>query len=219
VSCLVTSFPRASVQEGYRIYERWLNALVEPGAIAREIYIESPLPHPSVLFVRDAVLAAGGYRDRGWPEDYDLWLRLHQNGHRFAKVREVLHFWRDDPGRHSRSHPRYSSERFLATKAHYLARGPLRGSPVVVWGAGPISRRLSRRLLAEGTDLRAFIDIDPRKIGRRLRGRPILAPDALGAAGEFVVLAAVGSRHARELIRRRVQSRGFREGLDFFCAA
>ncbi len=38
----------------------------------------------------DAVLKLGGYRDTGWVEDYDLWLRMAQAGDRFANCRR---FW------------------------------------------------------------------------------------------------------------------------------
>lgn len=219
VGSLVESFPRHEVREGYRIYERWLNALTTPDDIAREIYVESPLAHPSVTFRRDAVRDAGGYRDVGWPEDYELWLRLHHLGHRFAKVPALLHHWRDHGERHSRTHDRYAVERFLETKAHYLAKGPLADCPTVVWGSGRIGRRLGRHLLREGAAIDAFIDIDPEKIGRTRHGRPIHAPEGLPGPGTHVVLAAVGSRNARELIRNRVTGRGYVEGVDFFATA
>ncbi len=219
VGTCVESFPRQDVREGYRIYERWLNALTEPAEIAREIYVESPIPHPTAFLRRDLLLEIGGYRDVGRPEDYDLWLRLHLAGRRFAKVPRVLHFWRDRPDRHSRTHPRYSVESFLRTKARYLAIGPLSARPAIVWGAGQIGRRLGRLLVLEGVAIDAYVDIDPKKIGRTRRGRPILAPDALAAPGHAVVLAAVGSRMARTLIRRRVAARGYLEGRDFFAVA
>lgn len=219
VSCLVESFPRSRVREGYRIYERWLNALCEPQEIAREIFVESPLAHPSVLYPTSVAREAGGYRDDGGPEDYDLWLRLHRAGHRFAKVREVLHYWRDHPGRLSRVDPRYALERFLALKARHLADA-LAGRPAVVWGAGRIGRRMGRQLLASGAVIASFVDIDPRKIGRTVRGRPVVPPEDLPSPdGGIVVLGAVGSRHARGLIRARVRAAGFVEGRDFFAVA
>jgi glycosyltransferase involved in cell wall biosynthesis len=219
VGSLVESFPRPHVQEGYRIYERWLNALVTPDAIARAMYIESPLPHPSVMFRGDLVRAAGGYRAGPFPEDYDLWLRLHRAGHRFAKVPEILLRWRDHPARASRQDPRYAREAFLALKAHHLARGPLVGKRAYVWGAGRIGRILGRALIREGAVVGGYLDIDPRKIGRRLRGRPVGGPGDLPAPGSGVLLAAVGVRDARILIRRRAEAGGYREGVDFFAVA
>ena len=37
---------------GFRHYQTWLNSLTEPEVIRREIFIESPLPHPSVMLRR-----------------------------------------------------------------------------------------------------------------------------------------------------------------------
>ena len=50
----------------------------------------------------------GGYPDRGWPEDYDLLLRLWEAGHRMAKVPEPLFLWREQPERTSRTEPAYA---------------------------------------------------------------------------------------------------------------
>ena len=60
VSCLVRHFPDQEVAEGFRIYEHWLNSLVSHEAIVRERFIESPLPHPSVLVRRHCVTEIGG---------------------------------------------------------------------------------------------------------------------------------------------------------------
>lgn len=223
-SCLVAGFPAGQVREGFRVYLRWLNSLVTNCQIRREIFVESPLPHPSVMFRRDRVLQAGGYQDRGWPEDYDLWLRLYTAGARFAKVPEVLLEWREHPRRLTRVDSRYSLENFLRAKAHYLALGPLAGrDAVIVWGAGMMGRRLSKHLVRQNAPLVAFIDVDPGKIGRTRRGRPILPPEALpewcSRFQQPVVLAAVGARGARRLIRRRLNDFGLQEGRDWWGVA
>lgn len=224
VSCLVEGFPAGAVREGFAIYIDWLNGLVVPGEIAREIFVESPLVHPSAVIRREWLERLGGYQERGWPEDYDLWLRLHLVGARFAKVPEVLFFWREGPDRLTRSDGRYSVENFLRAKAHYLYRGPLRGRDgLIVWGAGQMGRRLSKHLLREGAPLVAFVDIDPAKVGRTRRGRPILAPESLlewwVRFDRPALLAAVGSRGARALIRERLVEMGLEEGLDWWAAA
>ncbi|MEQ8762328.1 MAG: glycosyltransferase [Planctomycetota bacterium] len=220
VSCLVTSVPARDVREGYRIYEEWLNALVHHEDIAREIFIESPIAHPTVMMRRGALERAGGYRDAGWAEDYDLWLRMWRSGARFAKVPHLLHLWRDHPSRHSRTDARYSVENFLRCKAHHLARGPLSEQlPLVIWGAGMKGRRLAKHLIREGLSIRAFIDIDPLKIGRELRGAPVCSPDSLPGFRGHPILAAVGSRGARAEIRARLEAAGFFETGDFLCVA
>ena len=224
VSSLVSHFPRQDVGEGFRIYEDWLNSLVTHEEILRERFIESPIPHPTVMIRRQALQEVRGYRDMGWPEDYDLWLRLIQAGKRFGKVPRVLCLWRQHEDRLTRIDGRYSVEKFLACKAHHLAAGPL-ASPesVVVWGAGQTGRRLSKHLKRLGTPLKAFIDIDPKRIGSTLRGFPIHPPSDLGLlagnGSEAVVLAAVSSRGARALIRQELLQCGFTETEDFWCVA
>lgn len=222
VSCLVKHYPRAGVGEGFLLYEQWLNGLRSHEEMARERFVESPLAHPSAAIRRDLLSEVDVYRDRGWPEDYDLWLRLFEAGVRFAKVDRALYFWREHYSRLTRRDLRYSPESFLRCKAYHLLRGPLAGNRrAVVWGAGRTGRRLSRLLLAGGGEVIAFIDIDPRKIGSTARGRPILpASDLPGLIDDdAVILAAVASRGARDLIRARLNDLGLTEGVDYWCVA
>ncbi len=218
VGCLVECFA-LQLRAGFSRYQTWINRLVDHAAIVRELYVDSPLVHPSLVFRRAAVLALGGYQERGWPEDYDLVLRLAEVGARFAKVPEVLLRWRDSAGRLTRTHPRYRDEAVRRCKAHYLGRGPLRGGRVVLWGAGPFGRRLARALAAEGVTTAAFVDIDPRKLGRRTRGAPVVPSDWLASHRELPVVAVVGARGARPLIRARLEALGFVEGESFWFAA
>jgi hypothetical protein len=166
----------------------------------------------------------GGYEEHGWPEDYDLWLRMAAAGVTFAKIPEVLVRWRDHPTRLTRSDSRYSVKNFLRAKAHYLARGPLAGcDAVIVWGSGMMGRRLGKRLLDEIVPVVAFVDIDPKKIGRTRQGKPIISPDDFMAEwGRYqrpALLAAVGARGARELVRKQVNGLGLIEGRDWWAAA
>jgi len=224
LSCRVRGFPPDQVRAGFAVYLDWLNALLSDADIRRELFIESPLPHPSVMFRRETVLAAGGYEEHGWPEDYDLWLRLYLRGVHFAKLPETLLAWREHPLRLTRTDGRYSLENFLRAKAHYLARGPLGGRDAVfMWGAGMAGRRLGKQIQRQGAPLTAFIDIDPRKIGRTRRGLPILAPADLPAwwarYQRPVLLTGVGARGARPLIRQQLNALGLVEGVDWWNAA
>ncbi|MCD4749513.1 MAG: glycosyltransferase [Thermoanaerobaculales bacterium] len=222
VSCLVKCFPRREVAQGFRLYEEWINGLTSHDDMARELFVESPVAHPSVVFRKEPVQRLGGYRDCAWPEDYDLWLRLFEDGAVFAKVGECLFFWRERGDRLSRTDERYSILSFLRCKAHFLCRGPVAApARVVVWGAGITGRRLTRFLLAEGAQIEAIVDIDPSKIGRMLHGLPIISADSLAdfLREQTIVIAAVASRGARKLIRERLQSLGLVEGKSFWCAA
>lgn len=223
-ACLVSGFPQSQVREGFQIYIEWLNSLVTDKDIQREIFVESPMAHPSVVFRKTEVMKVGGYQERGWPEDYDLWLRLYLAGAHFGKVRRHLFEWREYPERLTRADSRYSLENFLRAKAYYLACGPLKGRDcLILWGAGMLGRRLSKHLMRQGCPLVAFIDIDPLKVGRTRRGLPILPPEDLIECWERydhpALLSCVGARGARGLIRERLESLGLREGQDWWGAA
>jgi glycosyltransferase involved in cell wall biosynthesis len=218
---LVRCFPRPPLRDGLRRYEAWLNTLVTPDDIARERFVEAPLVHPSVTVRADVLRALGGWRDVPWPEDWDLWLRAIERGHRFAKVPEVLHFWRDGATRLTRTGVRYSAEALVRARAHFLARGPLAGREACVWGAGPVGKALVKALDAEGARVIAYVDVDPRKIGQRVHGRPVLGAKDLPEARENgpILLAAVGAKGARDDIRRAATAGRYVEGVDFFACA
>ncbi len=221
---LVEIFADGTVGEGMKVYETWLNSLVEPRDIAREIFIESPIAHPSAMVRREVLVGLGGYRDAGWPEDYDLWLRCHAAGLRFAKVPEVLLYWREHADRLTHTDSRYSVENFLRVKARFLVDGPLDDRDgLIVWGAGQTGRRLSKHLVRMGRPVDAFVDISSRKIGGILRGAPVIGPDELPGAwsrhARPMLIAAVSSRGARKLIRQALSDMGLVEVDDYLCAA
>lgn len=219
VGTRVRSFPKRAVSDAFYAYEAWSNRLVQPEDIAREIYIESPIVHPSAMYRRDEVLRLGGYRDVPWPEDYDLWLRYHQAGYHLAKLSQVLLGWRMYPERLSFSDPRCSLGGFIRCKAHFLAHDPrVRRGPVIIWGAGMTGRRLGKELMREGVDIEAFVDITPRSIGRTRHGRPVHAIDYLRETRRFVIVA-VPAAHARAEIRAQLRAWGREEGRDFLFAA
>lgn len=260
--CGVRYFPDDLVRDGARRYEEWLNGLVEPTEIGAGIFVECPLPHPT-FFMRAAALAAvGGYRETAGPEDYELILRMWSRGHRFGKVADVLLHWREGEDRLSRTDPRYAHEAFLSLKVEYLRRtllvpddaatpgrtpgvdaepdppGPhpseLRG--VVIWGAGPVGKAVSRALQDAGVAVVAFVELNPRKIGQEIHGAPVLDTAgglAIGSggtggvdprAGEAGVrsplhLAAVGQEGARQRINDLLEGAGKQPLRDFVAVA
>lgn len=207
--------------EGMAHYAAWQNALVTPDDHARELFVEAPLCHPSVTLRRAALDDIGGYRDTAWPEDWDLWLRLDAHGWRMAKVPEALFHWRHREGRLTFTHARYAMERLVDARARYL---PARlkmiggGRALAVWGAGPTGKRLARALEPAGLRAAMFVDIDPHKIGRTARGAPICDAAALDVS-RHVLLAAVGARGARALVRAGLTARGWVEGRDWLAAS
>lgn len=220
--CLVEFGGNPAASQGYALHVDWLNRLVTSEAIALNRFIEAPFAHPSVMFRREVAAAHGGYREGPFPEDYELWLRWLDAGVRMAKVPRVLLTWNDAPRRLSRRDARYAPEAFYRLKAGWLARAVARcrgGRAVWVWGAGRLTRVRAETLAAHGVDIRGYVDIDPRKTGRILRGRPIVGPEQIPSPQDAVVLGYVAKRGARELIRAALTRRGFVEGADFWLAA
>ncbi|HEX6133256.1 MAG TPA: glycosyltransferase [Longimicrobiales bacterium] len=217
---LVRYFPRQHVQGGAQRYEAWINTLIEHDEIARDIFVECPIAHPTLAIRRSALEQVGGYIDNAWPEDYDLVFRMWDAGVRMAKVPEVLLRWRERPGRASRTQVRYGDDAFRRCKVHYLRQTMLNGHDgVVVWGAGPVGKAFALELQRQDVRVRAFVELDPRKIGQKIHGAPVIAPEAVQEFAGALVVAAVGQPNGRSEIRSVLDAAGFVEGRDFVAVA
>jgi hypothetical protein len=74
----------------------------DPDDIVRYARIHDPFNHPTVVYRRTAVLAAGGYGDLPLMEDYWLFARMLANGARPANVPEPLVYYRVGDGAYQR---------------------------------------------------------------------------------------------------------------------
>lgn len=217
---LVRYFPRTDVQGGAQRYEAWINTLVEHDDIVREIFVECPIAHPTLAIRKDVLEQVGGYTEEEWPEDYDLIFRLWRAGIKMAKVPEILLRWRERPDRSSRTHERYSEDAFRRCKVHYLKKSILNGfDGVVVWGAGPIGKAFALELQQQKIKVRAFVELDQRKIGQTIHEAPVISPDDVGGYSGALVVAAVGQPNARDEIRRVLVEAGWEEGRSFVAVA
>src|SRR5690606_2702952 len=66
----------------------------DPADIARYSRLHDPFNHPTVVYRRSAVVAAGGYGDLPLMEDYWLFVRMIANGARMINVAEPLVYYR-----------------------------------------------------------------------------------------------------------------------------
>jgi glycosyltransferase involved in cell wall biosynthesis len=215
----VRLFPRRELRDGMRSYERWLNAIDSRERVCADAFVECPIAHPT-LFIRRETLAAFGYRDVGWPEDYDLFLRLHGAGHTIGVVPQRLLAKRCAPGRLSRTSPAYAIDRFTACKASFLASSLLdRDDRYVLWGHGGTGRALRRALRNHGKAPAAIVELHPRRLGNAIDGAPVIPPAALEEWRHLPLVASVAGRVARGRIRAALARMGYREGIDYVCAA
>jgi cellulose synthase/poly-beta-1,6-N-acetylglucosamine synthase-like glycosyltransferase len=215
----VRLFPRAALGAGMRAYERWLASVDSPQRVREEAFVECPVAHPT-LMLRTRVLRSFGYRDAGWPEDYDLVLRLLEGGLRVGVVPRRLLYWRHGPRRLSRTSPVYEPERFTACKAAFLARSFLAsGERYLLWGYGGTGRALHRALQAHGKRASAIVELHPGRLGNRIHGAPVIPPDHLGGGLREPLVVSVAGDEARGQIRARLAAMGYRETQHYVCAA
>lgn len=219
VGCHVRLFPRGHLTDGRRDYEAWLNAHRTAADVRRDRFVECPIAHPT-LMIRRPVLLEHGYRDEGWPEDYDLVLRLAEAGVALGVVPRRLLLWRDRPDRLSRVDGRYSLERFTACKAAGLARGFLRDrASFALWGYGGTGKALARALALLGHRPSCILEVHPGRVGQRIAGVPVLGLEALDGLRGLPIVASVAGAGPRAEIRAHLAARGFVEERDFVVAA
>jgi glycosyltransferase involved in cell wall biosynthesis len=218
VGCHVRLCPRDALSPRMREYERWLNSMRSSDDIARDAFVECPIAHPTLMMRRD--LAALGYGDRGWPEDYDLILRALASGLRIGIVAERLLTWRDRPDSLSRTDPRYGLERFTSCKAHFLAAGFLADDPhYVLWGYGSTGRTLRRALVRLGKTPSHIVEVKRSRIGQRIHGAPVIGIDTLPSLRGCRIVVSVARQGPRAQIRAALAAMAFVEGRDYVCAA
>ncbi len=212
--------------EGLAFYVEWQNRALTTTDIELRRFIESPIAHPTVMIKREILIEAGGWRDGQFPEDYELWLRLMDGGIKMAKIPEKLLIWSDHGERLTRSDDRYAIKNFYSVKSKYLARWIEQrlenfqdGKPLYIWGAGKKSSKNARLLEQFGIKIDAFIDVDPKKIGKEIDGREIISYLELDRLRSAFILSYVGNRGKGVEILEYLLNNGFKEGRDFLLAA
>ena len=197
-------FPASAVGAGMTRWAVWHNSLLTHEAMRRELLIDSPLAHGTMMARRAVLKAAGGWRERGWAEDLDLWIGLYARGARFAKLGSTLYGWRQHRASATRTDPRYSRGRFLSLKSQALDDGLLRNG-----------RRAT--LIGVGSSLSRWYETLGTRIEHRVEMRRPHA-DAVSKLRPPLVLAVMAPL-ARERWRAALTSRGLCELTDFIFVA
>jgi glycosyltransferase involved in cell wall biosynthesis len=197
-------FPAPAVGAGMRRWAVWHNALLTHESMRRELLIDSPLAHGTMMARRGLLEQAGGWHERGWAEDLDLWLRLFARGARFAKLPAVLYGWRQHRASATRTDPRYSQDRFMSLKSAALASGILRNG-----------RRAT--LVGVGTSLSRWYE----RLGSRVERRVEMRGPHVGELSTLCppLVLAVMAPAARERWRAALHQRGLHELSDFVFVA
>ena len=219
VGCQVRLFPRRHLRDGRLAYERWLNQIETPSQVCAEAFVECPIAHPT-LMIRRETLTRFGYRDQGWPEDYDLILRLLAAEHTLRIIPRRLLSWRDHSHRLSRRHERYALARFTDCKAAFLASTFLaHHSRYILWGFGETGKALRRALAQHDKHPAYIVELHPGRLGKIIHHAPVIPPEALPQTPRQPVIISVAGQRPRDEIRAEMKRMGFEECRDFVCAA
>ena len=216
---LLKIFSDAELGGGNQHYQAWLNNVCSPEQIQCELFVESPLPNPTIVFRREIYEQLGGYRNSEWAEDYDCWLRANSMGIKMGKPEGILLRWRDHKNRLTRTDERYSLSNFRKAKAFYLVQSQLTNRDILIWGTGPIGLEIHDLLSKYNLNITGFIEVNQRRIGGVKRQLPVYSYEEIDALNKQLIISAVGSRGARDKIRDFLLKKGRCEGIDFIFVA
>lgn len=173
VSSLVKPFSVNKISEGSERYFNWVNSKISHEQILEGLFKESPLIHPSVMFTKKAFISSGQYLEYKGPEDYDLWLKMAQEGTRFTKIESTLLNYRIHQNNLSRNDmDHYGLNVFKNRQYKFIAENLntfalTKEKKIVICGAGKDGKKLYNYLKKFNVDIDFFIDISPKKVGTR----------------------------------------------------
>ncbi len=185
LSTRVAFFNEASgVGRGFQDYAAWLNTLTKPEPIYNAMMIESPMPNPGLFAHRQVWKQLEGYRDKPWPEDYDLILRAWLQGVLMCKPCDVLLQWRDHASRLTRTDKRYSKQAFIQLKAWALLEAQKLqrislAEGVWICGTGRNARYWHDALANLNITVHGFVDLHSDKRRYQKRHLPVITYEEL----------------------------------------
>lgn len=124
----------------------------DPVEIARTARWRNPFNHPTVVYRRDAVLSAGGYRELRYMEDYWVFTRMIANGAVVVNLPDALVRYRVDAGAYERK----GGLRQLRSEVRLQQRLRSEGFTTVAQGLRNVTVRGGYRLVPAPLRRRAY---------------------------------------------------------------
>lgn len=217
--------------DGSRHYQQWLNSQLSADEISRNIFVESPLPHPSWMLRRQVYEQLQGYRDVEWAEDYDFVLRAWLAGFAMAKPgfepgsdsdapETTLVSWRDHDLRLTRNDQHYSRKNFLRAKAWALSESVLRHRDAIILGTGSNAKRLHDALKDYNVSVSCFVELNITSGCKSVRQLPVIDYKELASDcnRDELLVSAVTRYGARAHLRQWFDEHNMTEGLHYIIA-
>ena len=175
----VSYFSNEPLGPGFKKYEDWLNTQIDHNKQFSEIYKECVVPSPCWMIGRPAFEDCGGFESETYPEDYDLCFRFYQKGYTIVGIDTILHYWRDHPGRASRTSEHYAENSFLQLKTNYFIKIDYNPKqPLLLWGAGKKGKKLAEIFQNAGI-IYIWACNNPSKIGHVIHGQTMNSIDEI----------------------------------------
>lgn len=204
--------------KGFALYVDWINQQITPEQIFLNRFVESPIAHPSIMIRKNILDEFGGYKEGDFPEDYELWLRLMDQGIRFSKIDGVLLDWHDEETRLSRNHERYSIDSFYYIKTKYFAKWfhehfCKKIPTLLIWGTGKFVLQKSKYLDEYGLKIAGYIDVVSKPV-KAIRNKPVFYYKNIPE--NVFIVSYVSDRTGRLQIHEFLIQNGYKEGEDFY---
>ncbi len=205
--------------EGIRQYVEFTNRILSPEAVLANRFRDLPVINPTLMFRKIVFEQNGLFLHDNLPEDYEFFLRLCRAGVKFQKIPEKLHKWYDSETRLTRTHLRYTRDAFWAVKAKYLALflkdSHKQNRDLYIWGAGRKAKRAAEFLSAQQIEIKAYIDVDKRKI----KAEDVIFYTEIPPAGTCFIISFVAKRGIGEQIKQYLIRKNYHETEDFIISA
>ena len=212
----VSYFSAGQLGEGYKRYEKWLNAMSTHREMERNLFIECVIPSPAWLMRREDFEKVG-YAAEVCPEDYDFCFRIFLGGIKVIKIPQCVLRWRDYRERTSRVQEAYRSQHFWRIKVSYFKKMPppaFLSKALYIWGGGKKGKGLARECQKQGLVIKGILTNNINKIGQTCYRLPFIA-DEVGIKSQTPILLSLSSPADLSLALKRLAEAGKVAGRDF----
>lgn len=217
----VEYFSEVPLGAGYKKYAEWINNLVDNNSHFSQIYRECVIPSCVWMLHREDFINLKGFDADRYPEDYDLCFRFYEQQLKIISLKEVLHLWRDHPGRTSRNNPIYLDNRFLELKLFYFLKLEVgENGGLQLCGAGGKGKLIAQTLQKLEKPFE-WITNNPRKIGVEIYGKKLISQEIVldneKSTGKLIL--ALASPEDQKELRNTSLLKNTTEGKDYFFFA
>jgi glycosyltransferase involved in cell wall biosynthesis len=205
------------IGDGFARYCEWLNSINTHEEIVGNIFIEDPIPSPTLFMPIASLKKVGCYAPEIYPDDYNLTLKNLMANYSFFKTKKTLLRWRDHDTRLSRTAPELKNQRFFEIKISYFFKTMYKHNrPLVIWGLGTNAKNLCRLFQKAGLPIAGFTADDQFIKEKTLYDLPICTHSNWK---NCYFILATAAENARNNITTLLKAEGLQQIEDFiaFC--